>query len=216
MMIKVNTQVADQATDAQRQALEAAGVGSNGSGAADEFDTSSFTVPDRHLDPRGNVNVGVGKRLAKTFDWGVTKVASVLFRGIQLFNQYRPNPSFTPKWSDKPLLKSWEKSKPKLGWPRETDSLCPKCVVEARQRIIDGKEDYTVLINEKVGEIKAQVVERDGQIWMVKECPDHGRFEDLMAIDSEFLEWIESNFPGRDLRTHNDGDLHDHGSSTIK
>ncbi len=215
-MIKVNTQVADPATEAQRRALEAAGVDDNGDGAAGEFDTSSFTVPDRHLDPRGNAKFGVGKRLAKTLDWSVTKVASGLFRGIQLFNQYRPNPSFTPKWSDKPLLKSWEKSKPKLGWPRETDSLCPKCVVEARQRIIDGEEDYTVLINDKVGEIKAQIVERDGQIWMVKECPDHGRFEDLMAIDSEFLEWIESNFPGRDLRSHNDGDLHNHGSSTIK
>ncbi len=34
-----------------------------------------------------------------------------------------PNPSFTPKWSDKPLLKSYEKQMPQLGWPRETDSL---------------------------------------------------------------------------------------------
>ena len=37
-----------------------------------------------------------------------------------------PNASPTPKWSDKPLLKSWEKSKPPLGWPRSTDSLCPE------------------------------------------------------------------------------------------
>ncbi|MGH7549209.1 MAG: radical SAM protein, partial [Gemmatimonadota bacterium] len=135
---------------------------------------------------------------------------------IDLVNRYRPNPSFTPKWSDKPLLKSWEKSKPRLGWPRETDSLCPQCVVEARKRIIEGEEDYQVLINEKVGEIKAQIVERDGQVWMVKECPEHGRFEDLMAIDARFLQWIEMNFPGRDLRAHNDSKLHDHGSSTIK
>ena len=63
--------------------------------------------------------------------------------------------SFTPKWSDKPLLKSWQKTKPTLGWPRETDSLCPKCVNEAREAIMSGEEDYTILINEKVGEIKA-------------------------------------------------------------
>ena len=52
-------------------------------------------------------------------------------------NSINPNPSFTPKWSDKPLLKSYEKVKPKLGWPRETDSLCPKCVPAIRQQILD-------------------------------------------------------------------------------
>ena len=51
---------------------------------------------------------------------------------------------------------------------------------------------------------------------MVKECPSHGRIEDLMAIDAKFLEHIESQFPGRDIRAHNDKDLHNHGSSTVK
>ena len=55
------------------------------------------------------------------------------------FNQIGQNPGFTPKWSDKPLLKSWEKTKPPLGWPRDTDSLCPRCVPEIRQQILDGK-----------------------------------------------------------------------------
>ncbi|MEE8349028.1 MAG: radical SAM protein [Acidobacteriota bacterium] len=142
--------------------------------------------------------------------------ARAAFNSIQFFNKYRPNPAFTPKWSDKPLLKSWEKSKPTLGWPRETDSLCPKCVIEAREKIVNGKEDYQILINEKVGEIKAQIIERDGEVWMVKECPRHGKFEDIMAVDSKFLSWIESNFPGRDIQAHNDEDLHNHGSSTIK
>ena len=207
-MIKVNTQAVDPVAGSVSTAW-------NGNAAGD-FDTSSFTVPDRLLDPDGEARVGVGTRVLRAMDWCLTKVAKLVFGGIQLVNRHRPNPSFTPKWSEKPLLKSWEKSKPKLGWPRETDSLCPKCVIEARQRIIDGEEDYRILIREKVGEIKAQIVERDGQVWMVKECPQHGRFEDLMAVDSEFLEWIESNFPGRDLRAHNDGGLHDHGSSTIK
>ena len=138
------------------------------------------------------------------------------FNTIQFFNKHNPNPSFTPKWSDKPLLKSWEKSKPTLGWPRTTDSLCPDCVKEARDAIMNGKKDWTDLVHEKVGEIKAQIIERDGQVWMVKECPIHGKYEDLMAVDAKFLEWIEQNFPGRDIPAHNDEDLHHHGSSTVR
>src|ERR687894_2612250 len=98
----------------------------------------------------------------KHVEKGLTKLAGGLFNSIQFFNQYRPNESFTPKWSEKPLLKSWQKSKPTLGWPRTTDSLCPNCVIEDREAIISGKRDVSDLINEKVGEIKAQIIERDG------------------------------------------------------
>jgi uncharacterized radical SAM superfamily Fe-S cluster-containing enzyme len=160
--------------------------------------------------------ITVRNRIWKSFDWAVCKAATVTFNGIQYFNKRNPNPSFTPKWSDKPLLKSWEKSKPTLGWPRTTDSLCPGCVKDAREAIISGKKDWTDLVHEKVGEIKAQIIERDGQVWMVKECPIHGVCEDLMAIDAKFLEWIEKNFPGRDIPAHNDEDLHRHGSSTVR
>jgi len=131
-------------------------------------------------------------------------------------NSINPNPSFTPKWSDKPLLKSYQKSKPPLGWPRSTDSLCPKCVPEIRQQIIDGKLPVEVLMNERVGEIKATIVERDGKILMVKDCPEHGHFEDVMAIDTKFFKHLEEVFPGRDIRAHNDEHLHHHGSSTVK
>ena len=143
-------------------------------------------------------------RPIKHAERGLTLIAGGLFNAIQSVNKYKPNPSFTPKWSDKPLLKSWQKSKPTLGWPRTTDSLCPNCVIEAREEIISGKKDVSVLINEKVGEIKAQIIERDGEIWMVKDCPTHGHFEDMMAIDSKFLTHIEKMFPGRDNEAHND------------
>ena len=76
--------------------------------------------------------------------------AWVVYDKLSEINQ---RPSFTPTWSDKPLLKSREKVKPPLGWPRETDSLCPTCVRETRQEILDGKKDYRILINEKVGEL---------------------------------------------------------------
>jgi len=46
------------------------------------------------------------------------KTAGITFDTIQYFNKRNPNPSVTPKWSDKPLLKSWEKTKPTLGFPR--------------------------------------------------------------------------------------------------
>jgi len=130
-------------------------------------------------------------------------------------NSIHPNPSFTPKWSDKPLLKSWEKQKPKLGWPRETDSLCPKCVPEIRKQILDGKLPVDVLKNEKRGEIKAMILERDGKIVMEKECPIHGKFDDVISIDPAFSKHLEEVFPGRDIRAHNDEKLHNHGSSTI-
>ena len=130
-------------------------------------------------------------------------------------NSINRNPGLIPKWSDKPLLKSWEKQKPKLGWPRETDSLCPKCIPDIRQQILDGKIPVEILRNEKVGEIKANIIEKDGKIVMVKECPIHGHFEDLMSIDPAFSKHLEDVFPGRDIRAHNDETLHDHGTSTI-
>src|SRR5437868_9097150 len=155
-------------------------------------------------------------RITKHAERGLALISGGLFDVVQFFNQYKPNPSFTPKWSEKPLLKSWQKTKPTLGWPRTTDSLCPACVKEARKRVIEDGEDPWKVIQEKPGEIKATIIERDGQIWMIKDCPIHGHYEDIMAVDSKFLAWIEQNFPGRDIPAHNDEALHNHGSSSIK
>src|SRR3954449_6666478 len=152
----------------------------------------------------------------KYVEKGLSIAANGLWHVFNTANQIRQNPSFTPKWSDKPLLKSYEKTKPTLGWPRQTDSLCPNCVREARQEILDGKRDVSILLNEKVGEIPATILERDGKILMVKDCPIHGHFEDVMAIDTAFFKHLEEVFPGRDIRAHNDEKLHNHGSSTIQ
>ncbi|HYN07619.1 MAG TPA: radical SAM protein [Vicinamibacterales bacterium] len=152
----------------------------------------------------------------KYVEKGLTYAARGAWVVFDALNSVRPNEGFVPKWSDKPLLKSWQKVKPPLGWPRETDSLCPVCVREARQEILDGKRDYRVLLTEKIGEIKAQVIERDGKILMVKDCPIHGHFEDVMAMDTAFFKHLEESFPGSDMRAHNDEKLHNHGSSTIK
>ncbi len=152
----------------------------------------------------------------KYVEKGLTYVARGAWVVFDTLNGIKPNPGFVPNWSDKPLQKSWEKVKPTLGWPRETDSLCPVCVREARQEIIDGKRDVSILLTEKVGEIKATILEKDGKIMMVKDCPIHGHFEDVMAIDPAFFKHLEDSYPGSDIRSHNDEKLHNHGSSTIK
>src|ERR1700733_1964375 len=151
----------------------------------------------------------------KYVEKAVTYAASAAWAVFDSLNQIHQNRCFVPKWSDKPLLKSWEKIKPPLGWPRDTDSLCPRCVPEIRQRILDGKEPIDILYNSRPGEIKAKVIERDGKILMVKDCPVHGHFEDVMALDTAFFKHLEDVFPGRDIRAHNDSKLHKHGSSTV-
>ena len=50
---------------------------------------------------------------------------------------------------------------------------------------------------------------------MVKDCPIHGHFEDVMSTDPAFFKHLEDVFPGRDIRAHNDEKLHDHGTSTV-
>jgi uncharacterized radical SAM superfamily Fe-S cluster-containing enzyme len=153
----------------------------------------------------------------KYFEKAISIAANMVWQVFCWTNNFFPeNPSFTPAWSEKPLLKSYEKSKPPLGWPRQTDSLCPRCVPEIRRQIVDGKQDYCVLFNERPGEIKAQIIERDGKILMVKDCPVHGHFEDVLSIDPQFFRHLEDTFPGRDIRAHHDEKLHNHGSSTIR
>lgn len=153
----------------------------------------------------------------KYFEKGMVWAATGAWHVYDRLNSIRPNPNtFTPAWSEKPLLKSYQKTKPPLGWPRTTDSLCPRCVPEIRQQILDGKLPHEVLLNQKVGEIKAQIIERDGKILMVKDCPKHGHFEDVMSIDPPMFKHLEDSFPGRDIRSHADEKLHNHGTSTIK
>ncbi|HVJ90160.1 MAG TPA: radical SAM protein, partial [Labilithrix sp.] len=117
------------------------------------------------------------------------------------------------------MPKRRERTFPQLGFPRETDSLCPRCVKEVRTDIFSGKTDLRTLIDGRPGEIRARIVEEmhDGRpaILMKKECPKHGLVEDVMAIDPEFLRRIERLYPGRDYLAPLTK-LRDHGSSSIK
>ena len=50
----------------------------------------------------------------------------------------------------------------------------PEMRDRGRENRSSAASEWTQLINEKVGEIKAQIIERDGEVWMVKDCPHHG------------------------------------------
>ena len=118
-----------------------------------------------------------------------------------------------PSWAPAPL--QTKRSKPPLGWPRRTDSLCPQCVKEVRASILAGETDWQVLIDGHPGEISADIVEQDGRIVMRKECSKHGKFEDVISIDPAFMQHVESLFPGRDFLAPKTS-LRNHGTSTIK
>jgi uncharacterized radical SAM superfamily Fe-S cluster-containing enzyme len=146
----------------------------------------------------------------------VSLSASAVWPVMQRVNKMGlPPEPFHPRWSDQPIPRGRERTRPPLGWPRETDSLCPTCVKEARAEILRGDAHWRRLLTDKPGEIRAQIVERDGKVVMEKTCPEHGRFEDVIAIDTGFLSRIERLFAGRDVAMTPDR-IHDHGSSTIK
>jgi uncharacterized radical SAM superfamily Fe-S cluster-containing enzyme len=153
--------------------------------------------------------------VSRGFEILATTAAKAAWPFVKKFNEKFERPSIQPKWAPQPLLKRRERSFPKLGWPRETDSLCPKCVKETREAILDGKTDLRILIDGKPGEIKAQIVEEDGKIWMKKTCEKHGETKDVMAIDPAFLARIERLYPGRDFKAPKT-ELRNHGSSSVQ
>src|SRR5439155_12269966 len=154
-------------------------------------------------------------KAARRLETAVSSLADAAWRGFQGINRRFPSGSFQPAWAPAPLPKSWERSSPTLGWPRTTDSLCPTCVRETRTRILSGEVDPETLVRDNVGEIKAQILERDGKILIEKTCPQHGTFTDVLSISPAFLKRIERLFPGRDYLAVTDR-LHNHGTSSIK
>jgi uncharacterized radical SAM superfamily Fe-S cluster-containing enzyme len=146
---------------------------------------------------------------------GLKGAANLAWHAFQAVNRRVPFGSVQPKWAPAPLMKSHERSFPELGFPRETDSLCPECVKALRARILSGEADWRTLLQGKPGEVRARIVERDGEVWMEKTCAQHGRCEDIMAMDSAFLRRMERLYPGRDFRMKQDP-FHNHGSSTVK
>jgi uncharacterized radical SAM superfamily Fe-S cluster-containing enzyme len=152
--------------------------------------------------------------------WGsslISGMADLTWKVFQAINRRLPEGELpTPKWAPGRMLKSYERSAPTLGFPRVTDSLCPKCVPEVRNAIIKGETELSTLVNQNPGEIKAHIVEENGRVLMRKVCDKHGPFEDVLSTSPDFTRRIESLFFGRDFRCAEDTDIHRHGTSTIK
>jgi hypothetical protein len=145
------------------------------------------------------------------------QIGELAWRAFQAVNTRVPaSEPAARSWAPGPLLKSHERSRPPLGYPRQTDSLCPRCVIETRGQILRGERDVSDLVRGHLGEIKATLYEQDKEIRVRKTCPEHGTFEDLISIDAEFSRRIESRFPGRDFAAVGDKLVHRHGTSTIK
>lgn len=164
-----------------------------------------------------NFRRGEGKGNGKTGSKAISKAADIGWKAFQAVNKALPEgQSIQPNWAAEPLLKSYERTAPPLGFPRETDSLCPACVKSVRNGVISGDIPLNILMDSHPGEIKAQIVEENGQVVMKKTCPTHGEFTDVMATDPAFLERIESLFYGRDFKAAEDKHVHHHGTSDIK
>ena len=65
---------------------------------------------------------------------------------------------------------------------KQTKSICPEC-----QTLIDA--DY--------------VEKSDGNVYMVKECQDHGKFEDLVSINPKHFRWIQQFAMDSEAKMHN-------------
>jgi uncharacterized radical SAM superfamily Fe-S cluster-containing enzyme len=142
-------------------------------------------------------------------------LANALWPVVRAYNTRFERPSPRPGWAPGPLLKSRERSYPPLGFPRETDSLCPACVKEVRGAVLEGRVEPRALAEGRPAEVRARIEEHAGAIVMSKTCPRHGRVEDVLSVDPAFTARIERLFPGRDYLAP-PTKLRDHGSSSIK
>ncbi len=124
--------------------------------------------------------------MMKYVDAAVCYGAGVAFDTIQYFNRFNPNPAVHPEMDREAAAEVLAKDQAGARLAAANGFALPRVRQgSARSDHRRNKPTGRRLLHEKVGEIKAQIIERDGQVWMVKDCPQHGNTEDLMAIDVE-------------------------------
>lgn len=157
---------------------------------------------------RARSHLGVGTRIEQL----ACRLASAFW---PLVEPGRASPAERPaRWAPASRIRPAIRSRPPLGWPRQTDSLCPRCVQELRASIESGRQDPRVLVDGNPGMIPASIVERDGQVVMEKTCPTHGDFADVLCPDPAFLARIEGLSFGRDFERVDP--FPSHGQSSLK
>jgi len=93
------------------------------------------------------------------------------------FNKYNPNPSFHSEMVRQTAAEVVGEIEAHTRLPTADRLIVPGLRQRCARGDLRGEERLRDLMHEKVGEIKAQIIERDGEVWMVKECPIHGKYE---------------------------------------
>src|SRR5436305_11062994 len=102
---------------------------------------------------------------------GITEIACRAPLGTARKSQRAP--SWVPgKRSDRP-----SRSAIPRGVPRTTRSVCPDCVIETRNAVLDGRTDINVLKLDP-GVINAEIIEEAGRVLMRKICQINWHFEE--------------------------------------
>jgi uncharacterized radical SAM superfamily Fe-S cluster-containing enzyme len=155
------------------------------------------------------------RKLPSSLSSVVCRAAQLAWPVVEKAQKWFPTTPRQASWAPGPFRRSFERGKPPLGWPRETDSLCPTCVKELRADLLAGRRTIADLLQGRPGEIKATIRERDGRLVIEKSCPTHGKFEDVLSVDPAFTARIESLFPGYDYKGLPTS-LREHGTSSMK
>lgn len=145
----------------------------------------------------------------------LSKAATVAWRALQPLSRLTARELPQPTWAPRPLMRSTERARSPRGVPRTTDSVCPKCLVETRDRIIRGESDIDAL-KHNPGLVKAEIVEEADRVLMRKSCAQHGPFEDVLASSADFFRRMEALDPGCDFQCDGDSAVHDHGVWSIR
>src|SRR5215210_667605 len=99
-----------------------------------------------------NFRRGEGKGKGRKGSKAISKAADLGWKAFQAVNRAIPeSESIKPAWAAEPLLKSYERTAPPLGFPRETDSLCPTCVKSVGEGEISGNIPLEILMHSHPG-----------------------------------------------------------------
>src|SRR5215469_192794 len=82
--------------------------------------------------------------------------------------------------------------------PRRTTSACPWCHARALNEVLAGTIDEKDFEQRAAYVIPAEIIHRDGQVWMQKICPEHGLIVDLLSSDAAFTARMESLYRPQD------------------
>ena len=101
-------------------------------------------------------------------EWSLQQLGEKAWRAFQAVNLRMPEgEAVVPRWAPGAIPKSYERTRPPLGYPRETDSLCPRCVVETRKAILSGERALSELVDRDAQD--------EGRVDAAREGDERGR-----------------------------------------